>query len=81
MSKINRLKNYLASGASATPKQIQSMFGIANPTAAIHSLRSQGLCVYSNKTTLKSGVETVKYRVGTPTKTMVRAAHYLGLFN
>ena len=81
MSKIERLKSYLASGATATPRQITGMFGLQNATAAIHQLRSSGMCVYANKVTLKSGVQTTKYRVGTPTKTMVQTAHALGLFN
>lgn len=81
MSKIERLKSYLASGATATPKQIRSMFGLQNPTAAIHQLRTDGVCVYANRVTLKTGVQTTKYRVGTPTKAMVQTAHALGLFN
>jgi hypothetical protein len=81
MSKIERLKSYLQSGSTATPRQITGMFGIANPTAAIHTLRSEGLCVYANRTTLRNGTQTTKYRVGTPTREMVRAAHALGLFN
>lgn len=81
MSKIERLKSYLASGATATPKQIRSMFGLQNPTAAIHQLRTEGVCIYANKATLKTGEQTTKYRVGAPSKAMVQAAHAQGLFN
>lgn len=81
MSKLNSLKSYLVTGATVTPKQIKSMFGIANPSAAIHALRSEGLCVYTNTATLKNGTQTVKYRVGKPTREMVQVAHMLGLFN
>lgn len=81
MSKLNSLKSYLTTGAAVTPKQIESMFGIANPSAAIHALRSEGLCVYTNTATLKNGKQTVKYRVGKPTREMVQVAHMLGLFN
>ena len=49
MTKLERLEKYLASGATATPKQIQRMFGLQNPTAAIHALRSRGVCVYATK--------------------------------
>lgn len=80
MSKLNRLSNYLKSGSTATPRQITSMFGLANPTAAIHSLRQSGLCVYANTSTLKDGTVTTKYRVGTPTKAMVATVHSLGMF-
>lgn len=81
MTKIDRLNTYLSTGATVTAKQITSMFGIANPTAAIHSLRSQGVCVYGNKVTLHDGSPSTKYRVGVPTKKMIKAAHEAGLFN
>lgn len=81
MSKIEKLKSYLASGSTATPAQIKGMFGIANPSAAIHQLRTEGLCVYSNSATLRNGTQTVKYRVGTPSKQMIQFAHAAGLFN
>lgn len=81
MTKLSKLEAYLKSGASATPRQITGMFGLQNPTAAIHSLRSQGVCVYANASTLKTGERTVKYTIGKPTKSMVKVAHALGLFN
>jgi hypothetical protein len=79
MSKINKLASYLKSGKTVTPKQITSMFGLKNPTAAVHQLRSAGVCVYANPATLYDGTRTTKYRVGAPTKAMVQAAHQLGL--
>lgn len=80
MTKLNKLEKYLKSGASATPRQITGMFNIANPSAAIHQLRSNGLCVYTNRATLRNGTQTVKYNVGKPTKKMVQALHALGFF-
>jgi len=80
MSKLARLEKYLNSGSTATPRQITGMFGIANPTAAIHALRSKGVCVYANQSTLSTGERTIKYAVGRPTKTMIKVAHSLGLF-
>ena len=80
MTKIDRLKAFLQSGSTATSKQITGMFGIANPTAAVHSLRSQGVCVYANAATLSNGTETTKYRVGQPTRGMIAALHALGAF-
>lgn len=80
MTKLEKLEKYLASGATATPRQIEKMFGLQNPTAAIHNLRSQGLCIYANKATLTNGTTTTKYRVGQPTKAMVAALHALGAF-
>lgn len=80
MTKLSRLEAYLKSGATATPRQITGMFGLQNPTAAIHTLRSQGVCVYANRATLKNGTTTVKYSIGRPTKKMVQIAHMLGMF-
>ena len=80
MTKLDRLEKYLTPGATPTPKQIQSMFGLQNPTAAVHALRSKGICVYTNPATLSTGERTVKYRVGKPTKKMIQFAHALGLF-
>ena len=80
MSKLARLEKYLNSGSTATPRQITGMFGIANPTAAIHALRSKGVCVYANQATLSTGERTTKYAVGRPTKAMIQVAHSRGLF-
>lgn len=80
MTKLSRLENYLKAGNTATPRQITSMFGIKNPTAAVHALRSKGVCVYGNEATLTTGERTVKYKVGKPTKNMIKIAHAMGLF-
>lgn len=80
MTKLDKLEKYLASGNTATPKQIQKMFGLQNPTAAVHALRSKGVCVYGNKSTLTDGTETTKYRVGQPSRAMIAALHALGAF-
>lgn len=80
MTKLSRLEAYLKSGSTATPRQITGMFGLQNPTAAIHALRSKGVCVYANEATLTTGERTIKYAVGKPTKKMVQVAHALGLF-
>jgi hypothetical protein len=80
MTKLARLESYLNSGSDATPRQITGMFGLQNPTAAVHALRSKGVCVYANQAVLTTGERTVKYAVGRPTKRMISAAHALGLF-
>lgn len=63
MTKIAKLETYLNSGAEVTAKQITKMFGLQNPTAAIHALRSNGLRVYSNKAVLSNGTKTTKYGI------------------
>lgn len=74
MSKQTKLLNLLVNGASVTSRQIQSTFGLKNPHSAIYELRKQGHCIYANKTVLADGTETVKYRIGKPSKRMVALA-------
>ena len=80
MTKLQRLESYLVAGNEATARQITSMFGIKNPTAAVHALRAKGVCVYGNEATLYTGEKTTKYKVGKPTKNMIKIAHAMGLF-
>ena len=75
MSKQAKLLNYLSTGAQVTARQISGSFGLKNPHGAIHELRNQGHCIYSNKAKLADGSETVKYRIGRPTKRMVAIAN------
>lgn len=77
MSKIAKVKAQLVSGAELTPRQIKGTFGLKNPYDAIYQLRNQGVCVYTNKATLADGTETVKYRVGTPSKSMVAITRHV----
>ena len=75
MSKQAKLLNYLSSGAEVTARQISGTFGLKNPHDAIYQLRNQGHCIYGNKATLSDGTPTVKYRIGKPSKRMVRLAN------
>ena len=78
MSMQSELLSHLQTGASVTTKQISGFFGLKNPHRAIHLLRSQGHCVYGNPTVLKSGVVTTKYRIGTPSRSIVSVAAQFG---
>lgn len=71
---------FLQSGSTATPKQIKGMFGIANPSAVVHKLRTEGNCIYANPATLKDGRQVTKYRLGTPSKAMIAQAAKFGFF-
>jgi len=71
MSKQAKLLNYLTRGNQVTARQISGSFGLSNPHDAIYQLRNQGHCIYGNKAKLADGSETVKYRIGRPTKRMV----------
>lgn len=78
MSKTQSLIRSFESGAELTAKQISGSFGFKNPGRAVHYLREQGYCIYSNQATLKStGEKVVKYRLGTPSKRMVALANHI----
>ena len=81
MTKAQRLLAFLESGSTATSKQIKGMFGIANPSAVVSQLRSEGNCVYANATKLRDGTPVTKYRLGTPSKAMVARAAAAGFFS
>jgi hypothetical protein len=78
MSKISKVKTALISGSELTAKQIRGSYGLKNPHDAIYQLRNQGVCIYSNATTLTDGTRTTKYRVGTPSKRMVALTRIVG---
>lgn len=78
MSKQAKLLSHLQSGAELTAKQISGIFGLKNPGRAVHALRTQGFCVYSNPTTLSTGEKVVKYRIGAPSKRIVALANAIG---
>jgi len=78
MSKQAKLLSHLQAGAELTAKQISGTFGLKNPGRAVHLLRTQGFCVYSNPTTLSNGATVVKYRIGTPSKRIVALANAIG---
>jgi predicted transcriptional regulator len=80
MSKLDKLEQYLQSGAVVTSQDIEKVFGLKNPTSAIYTLRSRGVCVYTNKIERADGTVTTKYRVGKPTKNMIAALHAIGAF-
>lgn len=61
-----------------TVKQARRRFGIKNVSARINELRQEGYCIYTNKKTLKDGRKIKFYRLGTPTKALVRAALQAG---
>jgi predicted transcriptional regulator len=75
MSKQETLLNNFKKGHEFTAKQIKGSFGIAHPASAVRNLREQGYCVYSNAAKLADGTPVTKYRLGQPSKRMVRLAN------
>jgi hypothetical protein len=56
-----------------TPRKMQSVFGVANPSATINELRNEGHAIYLNTRVNSNGEKVSFYRLGQPTKRMVAA--------
>jgi hypothetical protein len=56
-----------------TAQKMQSVFGVANPSATINELRNEGHAIYLNSRVNASGDKVSFYRLGTPTKRIVAA--------
>jgi hypothetical protein len=56
-----------------TANKMQSVFGVANPSATINELRNDGHAIYFNSRINSNGEKVSFYRLGTPTKRIVAA--------
>ena len=66
----------LENGTELTAKQIESRYNVANARAMISSIRMQGYSVYLNRRVSTFDGETYsKYRLGTPTRSVVAAGY------
>jgi hypothetical protein len=61
-----------------TTAQARARFGIQNVSARIDELRQEGHVIYTNTKTRGDGSKVASYRLGKPTKAMVRAAYSVG---
>jgi hypothetical protein len=57
-----------------TVAQARARFGITNVSARIDELRQEGHVIYTNTKVRGDGTKVASYRIGKPTKAMVRAA-------
>ena len=57
-----------------TVEQARRRFGIQNVSARIDELRQEGNVIYTNYKTNADGVKVAYYKMGKPTKSLVRAA-------
>jgi len=57
-----------------TVEQARRRFGITNVSARIDELRQEGHVIYTNTKYNANGVKVASYRLGKPTKAMVRTA-------
>ena len=66
----------LEKGTELTGRQIESRYNVANARALISSIRMQGYPVYLNRRVSTFDGETYsKYRLGTPTRSVVAAGY------
>lgn len=77
MTATARLLNALRSGEELTARQIEHRYSVVSARSLIHNLRSQGYAIYLNRRVNSKGVVTRKYRLGTPTRSMIAAAFAL----
>lgn len=74
MNQKETLRRVFESGKELTEKQISATYKIASPRSVISQLRRvDGLAIYANRRVNSKGVETTKYRLGTPSKSIVAA--------
>ena len=72
-----KMINYLSKSKgynTVSVAQGRKLFGIQNVSARIDELRQEGHCIYTNTVHRNNGTKVKVYRLGTPTKAMVRAA-------
>ena len=77
LSAKQRILNYLSKSEgynTLSVAQARARFGIQNVAARIDELRQEGHCIYTNTKRRADGSKVQVYRVGSPTKAMVRAA-------
>lgn len=74
MTQKDKVVTALKTGREMTAKQIGAQFKIASPTKIISELRREGYAIYLNRRVDTKGRETMKYRLGTPTRAMVALA-------
>jgi Helix-turn-helix domain len=77
ISAKQKMVNYLSKTEgynTFSTAQGRRLFGVQNVSARIDELRQEGHCIYTNTVTKADGSKVKVYRLGTPTKAMVRAA-------
>ena len=77
VSAKSKILNYLSKKDgynTLTVAQARAKFGIQNVSARIDELRQEGHVIYTNTKKRADGSKVKSYRLGTPTKAMVRAA-------
>ena len=77
LSAKQRILNFLSKKQgynTLSVAQARARFGVQNVSARIEELRQEGHCIYTNTKRRADGSKVSVYRIGAPTKAMVRAA-------
>ena len=75
-TQATRVATALETGAELTAKQISARYGVRNVRAVISQLRTEGYSIFLNKRVSTFDGETyMKYRIGTPLRSVVAAGH------
>jgi hypothetical protein len=76
LSAKQKIAKYLETNQTRglTVNQARARFGIKNVSARIDELRKEGHVIYTNTKTRADGTRFHLYRMGKPTKALVRAA-------
>ena len=78
LSAKQKILNFLSKSEgynTLTVAQARARFGIQNVSARVDELRQEGHCIYTNTVRRGDGTKVRAYRMGKPTKAMVRAAY------
>jgi len=76
MTQVEKLIHAFQSGKEFTAKQISSHFNIGSPTKVVSLIRREhGFPIYLNTRVDSKGRETRKYRLGTPSRSVVAAGY------
>ena len=75
-TQATRVATALETGAELTARQISARYGVKNVRAVISQLRTEGYSIFLNKRVSSFDGETyMKYRIGTPLRSVVAAGH------
>ena len=77
LSAKQRILNFLSKKQgynTLSVAQARARFGVQNVAARIEELRQEGHCIYTNTKRRADGSKVSVYRIGAPTRAMVRAA-------
>lgn len=76
MTQVEKLIHAFQSGKEYTAKQIASQFNVGSPTKVVSLIRREhGFPIYLNTRVDSKGRETRKYRLGTPSRSVVAAGY------